>query len=279
MANSRGNLLPFRGLKRRQTSDLELLCLVSMGDNAALRDLFYRHGDLVFRVLRTEHGFDTPVAGRLVRDTFLEVSRSGGAWDPRHRVVGSIVRTALKVGARGAFDRGVSPPDMALLCRDVDANGSVGEAITLEECVAALPWRIRMATVLVDRERLNAETAADALGIKPRVLWRWVAKGRWKTRPVRVEQGADYRANRFRRALTTGRLCPPAWLLNQAASSEITPRIGWHLSTCPDCTRELAELTQISERLASLPRPKMSAALKNEIAGSLLTAPHLADLN
>jgi hypothetical protein len=279
MATSRGGLLAFRGLKRRRTSDLELLCLLSMGDNAALRDLFYRHGDLVFRVLRTDHGFDTPVAGRLARDTFLEVSRSGGAWDPRHCVVGWIVRTALKVGARGSFCRGVSPSDVPLLFRDIDANGSVGEAITLEECVAALPWRIRMATVLVDRERLNAEAAADALGVKPRVLWRLVAKGRWRMRPMRVERGAVYHANRFRRALTTGRLCPPAWLLNQAASSEITPRIGWHLSACPDCSRELAELMQISDRLASLPRPKMGAALKNEIAGSLLTAPHLAGLN
>jgi len=279
MANSGGGLAPLRGLKGRQTTDLELLCLVSMGDNAALRDLFYRHGDLVFRILRTDHGFDTPVASQLARDTFLEVSRSGSGFDARHSVVGWIVRTALRVGARGRFGRGVSRSYVALLFRGVDANGSVGEAITLEECVAALPWRIRMATVLVDRERLNTETAADALGVKPCVLWRWVAKGRSKTRPVGVEQGAAYCANRFHRALKTGRLCPPAWLLNQAASSEVTPRIGWHLSACPHCARELAELTQISDRLASLPRPKMGAALKNEIAGSLLTAPHLASLN
>ena len=278
MSNSRGQLLPLRGLKRRQTSDFELLCLVSMGDNAALRDLFYRHGDLVFRVLRIDHGFDTPVASRLTRDTFLEVSRSGGAWDPSHRVGGWILRTALRVGARGAFAGGVSPCDEARSFRDLDANGSVGEAIALEESVAALPWKVRMATVLVDRERLNEETAADALGVKPRALWRWVAKGRWRTRPLRFQQGPAY-ANRLRRALTTGRLCPPAWLLSQAASSEITPRIGWHLAACPDCSHELAELMRISACLASLPRPKMSVALKNEIAAGLLTAPHVDGLN
>jgi DNA-directed RNA polymerase specialized sigma24 family protein len=267
----RGKVVPFPGRPSGDdVSDFELLGAVRAGDNAALRDLFRRHGDRVYRVLRSDCGVGPRWAPRGVRDTFLAIWSSPARFDGRHSVAGVIVRAALRLGALGpSFE-----PRLAQGARRATEVDQTPEVVTaLEATVAALPWGQRMATVLLEREVMTEGEISDALRVPERVVWRWISDARHQLAVAGAVRPPAVGLARVGRSVATARLCPPLWKINRAVSTDLTAQIGAHLSACPSCTRELAILTGVSAWLANLPRREMTDEARDEVAVSLLAAP------
>jgi DNA-directed RNA polymerase specialized sigma24 family protein len=277
----RGKLLPFPGGARKdERTDFELLAAVRSGDNGALRDLFYRHGNRVHRILLLDCGVEARRVSRAVRDTFLLIWRSASQFDARCSVAAWIVRAAMRVGSLGSSSYRIatdgdllaeSIPGFARRAFDDDRTPQV--LTTLEERVAALPRGPRMAAVLLEREMMTEVEVSESLAVSPRVVWRWVSEARRALAPLAFKRRKLHRLARWVRAVRRGRLCPPAWKLDCAISTELIPRVGWHMSACISCAREYAILRGVSERLAFLPRHEMSDSVRDAVAVSLLTAP------
>jgi DNA-directed RNA polymerase specialized sigma24 family protein len=237
-------------------NDVDLLRAARHGDNAALCNIFYRHGDRVYRLLRFDSGMDVRSAAAGVRDAFLQVARI-----PCHQrctVRGWIMRAALGVGAHA---------------REAPSLGRMDELTPLETRISAMPRGPRFAAVLIERESLSEVEASDALGVPVPIVWQWVGEARCELRPPSLEWRHRRVLGRVGSLVRTGRWCPSFWMLNRAITEELPPRVGWHLSACEDCAREHAILTGVSSRLWGLPRYEMSAALRDEVAVSLLAAP------
>jgi DNA-directed RNA polymerase specialized sigma24 family protein len=279
----KGKVLPFRGgAHGSDATDLQLLAAVRAGDNTALRDLFYRHGNRVHRVLHVDCGVESRWAARAVRDTFLRIARPVTRFDERWPVAGWIVRTALSLGVRASSlypppsrsdpvpGDAIAPPRAERLV-EPDATPEVITA--LEETIASLSRGPRLAAALVEREKMSEADVTHALGVRVRVLWRWVSQARTAVAPVTSARPRSRGLARVKRAVRTGRLCPPAWQLQRAVSLELDSRMGWHLSACTSCSNEYAHLAGLSARLSSLPRHEMVDAVRDAIAISLLAAP------
>jgi len=262
-----GKLLPFPGaIHGSHVTDLELLLAVGLGDNRALRDLFFRHGDRVYRLLRSDRGFEPGAAAHGARDAFLGLGRSSRRFDQKCTVAGWIIREALRVPVSvDVPDRDAGRP------QSIDRTPVVVTA--LEARVAALPWGPRLATVLVEREAMSDTEVADALGIREKAVWRLVSRGRSRLTLRARERSFAAGLARVGRCLRRGRLCPPLWKLNRAVSVATEPGVGWHVSSCVDCAYDFATLSGTSAMLAALPRHEMAETLRDEVAVALLTAP------
>ena len=91
-------LLPFRRPSAsRQLPDDALLSAVATGDNAALEELFQRHGDAVHRILSRLRTIDRRDLDDVVQTTFLEVQRSAARYDGRATVGTWIIGIAMNV--------------------------------------------------------------------------------------------------------------------------------------------------------------------------------------
>jgi len=258
-----GRVLPFRGAPRPDMTDRELLLAIGLGENTALRDLFYRHGNRVYRVLRYGCNVDPACASEAVRDAFLGIGRSASQCDERTTVSGWIVRVALKVAARfpaaesvvsgqGRSGDDQSPIHSAVL-RLLEAESERQGDTPLEAEIARLPPGPRMAAVLIDHEGMSEFEVSDALGVSVRSVWRWVSDARWRLAPTRPGRPGLHLLARAGKSIRSGSWCPSLWKINRAIGDS-APRIAWHLSSCVDCQREHAVLARISQRLASLPR-------------------------
>jgi hypothetical protein len=157
--------------------------------------------------------------------------------------------------------------------RFVEPDSTPQVITALEETIASLPRGPRLAAALMEREKMSEADAMHALAVRAGLLWRWVSKARTAIAPVASERLRPRGLARVRRAVRTGRLCPPAWQLHRAVSLELDSRVGWHLSACTSCANEYAALAGLSARLSSLPRHEMSDAVRDAIAISLLAAP------
>jgi DNA-directed RNA polymerase specialized sigma24 family protein len=241
---------------RADVKDIDLLRTARRGDNAALCNLFYRHGDRAYRLLRYDSRMDVRSAAAGVRDAFLELARV--PCDKRCSVRGWIMRAAVgaAVRARGA------PP-----------LGRMEELTPLETRISAMPRGPRFAAVLIEREVLTEVEVSDALGVSIPIVWQWVGEARCELRPLPLDRSHRRVLGRVGWLVRTGRWCPSFWTLNRAVTEELPPRVGWHLSACVECAREYAILTGVSSRLWGLPRHEMSGPLRDEVAVSLLAAP------
>jgi DNA-directed RNA polymerase specialized sigma24 family protein len=261
-------------------SDLALLGAISYGENLALRDLFYRHGNRVYRILRGAGNIDRRNLTEAVKETFLLIARSTKLFDERCSVAGWVVRVAFRMATR--FPRADS--GRAIVQRGDDDRSEIHAAVLrlvhpegeaedtpLEAAIALLPSGPRKAIVLIDCEGMSDLEASDALRVPARVVWRWVSEARWRLAPLRAGRPGLHLLARAGRSVTTGIFCPPLWKVNRAILDPV-PRIGWHLSTCAYCQREHAVLTEISARLASLPRREVSGATMDGIVVSVLSA-------
>jgi RNA polymerase sigma-70 factor (ECF subfamily) len=273
----KGKVLPFRGRdQEKPLTDLELMMGVRCGDNAALRDLFYRHGERVYRLFRSDYALDRTFAVQVVQDTFIGIWRTARAFDERCAVAGWIVRSALRLGINASLLRGIPPrvtsnPGNVFAIRR--ASEQTPEVVTeLEAQVGALRWGPRIATVLLERERMSEAEIADALALSPRAVWTLVSTARAELgqRPRRSFGSGVLRG--IGRAVRTGRLCPPLWKLNRAVANDLD-NVGWHLGGCMECSREYAILVGVSTRLTDLPRHEMPPDARDRIAVALLAAP------
>ena len=91
-------LLPFRRPSAsRRLPDAALLSAVATGDNAALEELFQRHGDAVHRIVSRLRTIDRRDLDDVVQTTFLEVQRSSARYDGRATVATWIIGVAMNV--------------------------------------------------------------------------------------------------------------------------------------------------------------------------------------
>jgi DNA-directed RNA polymerase specialized sigma24 family protein len=263
----KGKVLPIRGgANTNDVSDLQLLAAVSLGDNRALRDLFERHGDRVFRILKSDCGLETRSASRAVRDVFLLISRSTRRFDKRAPVAGWIVRLALNVAL------------LAPKHRRTEATDQTPELVTaFQSKVAALPFSRRLALALLERESMSEHEIATALGVRTITVWRRISEANRALVSPRSARRLHSGLTRLRRSFSHAKLCPALWRLNRAVSVAFEARVGWHISSCRECARECAVLTGLSAQLSSLPRHQLSDDARSEIAVSLLAAPLESD--
>ena len=93
-------LLPFHRVGLEQHSDEDLVSECAGGDNTALAELFRRHGDCVYRILRRLGHVEPRDLEDMVQATFVAVKRSAGRFGARSAVATWIIGIALKVARR-----------------------------------------------------------------------------------------------------------------------------------------------------------------------------------
>jgi hypothetical protein len=157
--------------------------------------------------------------------------------------------------------------------REAPPPGRMDELTPLETRLAVMPRGPRFAAVLIEREAMTEVEVSDALGVPIPIVWHWVGEARCALRSLSLERRHRHVLGRVGWLVRTGRWCPSFWTLNRGVTEELPARVGWHLSACVECAREYAVLTSVSSRLWGLPRHEMSAALRDEVAVSVLAAP------
>jgi len=251
-----GKLLPFRGQRAVElASDDALLADVAVGETSPLCELFFRYGDRVHRILAQTGAFDDASLDEAVLASFLHVYRSAARFSGSAAVASWIVAVALEA-TRGQRE---APPKRAPRVP-----------------VAALPCAWRLAILLVDGEGVKIPDVAAALRCTERTVWRWLDKAHWRLQPEPRKDRGRRPTSRVRRFLRTGRLCPARWKLTRAVCNDLDPRMGWHLSGCPDCEREYVALLSLTARLSMLSHGGMTDASRARVAAILLAAnrPH-----
>jgi len=174
-------LLPFRREGLDQLSDEALVANCAAGDNAALEELFHRHGDSVYRVLdRLEH-VDRQDLEDMVQATFVGVKHSAGKFDFRSAVTTWIFGIALNVARnnvrRQARQRrameAVAETDNSPDGRGPEERASHRQLIVrIQGAFDALPPDLRTVFTLCDLEGLRGVDVARLLKIPQGTVWR-----------------------------------------------------------------------------------------------------------
>jgi RNA polymerase sigma-70 factor (ECF subfamily) len=185
-------LLPFRRPSAsRQFPDAALLSAVATGDNAALEELFQRHGDAVHRILSRLRTIDRRDLDDVVQTTFLEVQRSCARYDGRATVATWIIGIAMNVArhhTRGEVRRRAAVSAIAEMPVTAVAARPDEEAAhrqLLERLAAAfddLPHDLRTAFTLCDLEGMRGVDVARILQIPEGTLWRRLHDARARLR-------------------------------------------------------------------------------------------------
>jgi DNA-directed RNA polymerase specialized sigma24 family protein len=276
----RGQVVPLHATETGwNLTDLELLRAARRGDNRALCDLHYRHGDRLYRVLKYDCEVDHRALTSVLQATFLEIWRP--TIPPRRglSVSGWIVRAAIRAGKSARRSARTRPRDpvfdpSAGRVSPSEAPANLLEDLTpLEAAIFGMPWGRRLAIALIERESMTDVEVSDALGVSIRRVWRWVDEARRQLQHATASGDSHGLRRRLGRLARTGRWCPPGWVLNRAVTATLPARVGWHLSACIHCSRAFSTLTRISVRIQGLPRHEMGARLRNEVTVSLLAAP------
>lgn len=177
-------------LGKAPASDEALLEACARQDADALRELFRRHRDVVFRFVSRLLGATHPGVDDTVQLTFLTAWRRAGTFGGR-----STVRTWLfGIAANVARDQRRSerrrtnlfevfsarPAPEAPLIDDVVSRRQLVERVMV--VLDALPHDLRVAYVLCELEDLSGVDAAKAVGVRPGTMWKRLHHARRRLR-------------------------------------------------------------------------------------------------
>lgn len=198
-----GKLLPLvRATEAQRTSsDEDLLNACARGDAGALEELFLRHGDRVYRVLRRARGVHARDLDDLVQSTFIEVFRAAPAYAGkasvstwllgiainvmRHHVRRESRRRLLAVAAVDVLRAGTAdrPPD-----EDLARSQFLRR---LERQLAALPPDLQLVFTLCEIEGLRGVDVARTLRVPEGTVWRRLHAARTRLRQALLREDAS----------------------------------------------------------------------------------------
>jgi RNA polymerase sigma-70 factor (ECF subfamily) len=163
-----------------EMSDEALMAAAGTGATAAIGALFDRHHQQVHRFLCRLSLVDAAEIDDLIQATFAELPKLAKKFRGDSQVSTFILgiaknkaRTLLRSAGRrrrlteAVYEEHRETPPTAL-----ELVSKKEEAVNLANAVAALPLKIREATVLVYFEGLSGTEAAKALGIREGTLWK-----------------------------------------------------------------------------------------------------------
>jgi RNA polymerase sigma-70 factor (ECF subfamily) len=184
-------LLPFHRGGLDQHSDEDLVTECAGGDNSALAELFRRHGDRVYRILRRLGHVEPRDLEDMVQATFVAVKRSAGRFGARSAVATWIIGIALKVARHHERGRDRHRVAMAAVAesqvssdgRDPEAQASQRQLLRrLEAALEELPPDLRTVFALCDLEGLRGVDVARALAVPEGTVWRRLHEARTRLR-------------------------------------------------------------------------------------------------
>jgi RNA polymerase sigma-70 factor (ECF subfamily) len=184
-------LLPFRrgGLDRQSDEDLVREC--AGGDNTALAELFRRHGDRVYRILRRLGHVEPRDLEDMVQATFVAVKRAAGRFGARSAVSTWIIGIALKVARHHERGRDRHRVAMAAVAesqessdgRDPEQQASQRQLLgRLHAALEELPPDLRTVFALCDLEGLRGVDVAQVLAVPQGTVWRRLHEARTRLR-------------------------------------------------------------------------------------------------
>jgi RNA polymerase sigma factor (sigma-70 family) len=185
-------LLPFRRRAERQrSSDEELVAACASGDNAALEELFQRHGDQVHRILARLGYVRREDLDDLVQTTFLEVQRSARRFRA-HAAVGTwILGIAMNVvrhyvrseTRRRSAMLAVAQLSSGTFDRRPDEHAANRQALgRVQDGFEALPPELRIVFTLCELENMRSTEVARVLDIPEGTVWRRLHQARARLR-------------------------------------------------------------------------------------------------
>jgi RNA polymerase sigma-70 factor (ECF subfamily) len=192
-------LIPFRrpsGLQ--QSPDEALITAAAAGDNAALEELFQRHGDSVHRILSRLRTIDRRDLDDVVQKTFIEVQRSAGSYDGRAAVGTWVIGVAMNVArrhTRGEVRRRAVVSAIAELPAPTAAATPYDQAAhrqllsRLASAFDELPHDLRAVFTLCDLEGMRGAEVARVLRVPEGTVWRRLHNARERLR-ARIDGGA-----------------------------------------------------------------------------------------
>ena len=169
-----------------EISDEALVAACAVGDETALRILYRRHNEAVYRFACRTLGAARSHADDVVQQVFLT------AWDSAHRFKGrSAVRSWLfgiaanlarahhrkQARRAGLFERFSSVPEEPPVTTD-ERLGLKQDLVRLKAAVEDLPHDLRVAFVMCEIEEIPGTEAARALGVRPGTIWRRLHEAR-----------------------------------------------------------------------------------------------------
>lgn len=188
-------------MKLSETTDPQLLHLISRGQDAAFEELVRRHGAPVKAyALRMLHNPEQ--AEEIYAETFLRVATARGAWEERGTVRGWLFtmahRLCIDVLRRRATERRLMPGVLEIsntwsVPPSPEASALMGEqAAQLERALASLPIEHRQVLLLRVLHGLSASECASALGMKEDQVHSQVSYARRRLRE-HMEQAGERR--------------------------------------------------------------------------------------
>src|SRR6185295_2573563 len=184
-------VIPFRGRDQQESSDEALLASAAAGDNAAIEELFRRHGDRVHRILVRLRCCGSRDLEDLVQNTFIEVQRSAARFDGRSSVGTWVVGIAMNLVRQQARRESRHRAAMAVMAAEPseDRGKRPDEWAAQRELVGrlqvvfqSLPTDLRIAFTLVDIEGLRGVDVARALRVPEGTVWRRLHEARLRLR-------------------------------------------------------------------------------------------------
>jgi RNA polymerase sigma-70 factor (ECF subfamily) len=185
--------LPKAAVAAQSADDDALVARSAAGDGAALAVLVGRHGDRLAALARRMLGPDGDVED-VVQETFVRLWSRAGLWRPGeaqlatwlHRVAANLCIDRLRRRRAGSLDEAPEPIDPTPP-PDRD-QAAMGAARRIDEALAALAPRQRLAIVLCHYQELGNIEAAAAMAISVEALESLLARGR---RALKAELAQD----------------------------------------------------------------------------------------
>ncbi len=188
----RGKLLAFRRPQpiAVEMSDEALVAACSVGENAALGELFDRHRAHVRRFIGHLAASDAVELDDLVQSTFLEVFKSAKRFRGNAAVrtwIFGIAYNVVRSYSRGERRRKTAMTELSSVppasARGPDASMLRAEQLALlARAIRTLPNDLRVAVVLCDIENVEGVEAARILGVRPGTMWRRLHDARQRLR-------------------------------------------------------------------------------------------------
>lgn len=192
-------LIPFRRAERPDDlADEVLVSACAEGDNAALEELFQRHGDRVHRILARAGGVDRRDLDDIVQATFITVQRAANRFDRRSAVGTWIVGIALHLAqrhARGEARRRLAMSAVAEVYQGHQGAGpdeQAGHRQMMSRLLAGyekLPPELRTVFALCDLEGMRGVEVARALRVPQGTIWRRLHEARLRLRAIMEGEG------------------------------------------------------------------------------------------
>jgi len=184
-------LIPFRRPSGVHQLPDEALIAAAADDNAALHELFQRHGDGVHRILSRLRTIDRRDLDDVVQKTFIEVRRSAGSFDGRATVRTWVIGIAMNVArrhTRGEVRQRAVVSAIAELPATTFAATPYDQAShrqllsRLATAFDELPHDLRIVFTLCDLEGMRGVEVARALEVPEGTVWRRLHNARARLR-------------------------------------------------------------------------------------------------